>query len=280
MAETCEEDMDALFEKWSKMPGVIVTKSRRGARGFTKEDRRAEAAKHRRILAKDEQDVAMCRAAIEYVRVSKILILALMATITLSIDLSAAEARIRALEKAAVQDLGPVVQMAAEEEVKRHLTAEYCNRPNKLGAPSTGYWRTVRDSAESELQSGGTGTPSVTVTLRGVGLAMKLTGGTIYPSGRISSVTGKPIQFLTIPVNALAHGRTVSDFGQGVERVGGGLFKKMPGRAYGEQLFILAKQARIKADPNIWPSAQRMQTACGEAVLLLFNAVSATPAAS
>lgn len=194
-----------------------------------------------------------------------------MATISLSFDPAIAAAKLAAAEKVLRNDLGPVLEVAVMKAVQDHLDANYVGKPNKLGGPSTDYWRTVRNSAEGHYITGGD-THSVTVKLTGVGLRMKLLGGVIRPTGRISSVTGKPIKFLTIPVSPLAHGKTASDFGKdALYATPAGLMDRAGGHAPGHRLFIFAKQATIKADPNIWPSAETIRTAAGEAVLLLFN---------
>jgi len=194
--------------------------------------------------------------------------------LTITLDTTASQRQLLAAHEALRRDLGPVLEVAVMECVQSHLNAHYVGKPNKLGGASTGYWTTVRNSAAGEHKSNGDGSHEITVSLTGIGLRMKLEGGVIRPTGRTSSVTGKQIKFLTIPVNPIAHGKTVSDFGDGVERVGGGLFKKLPGRAFGEQLFLLAKQATIKADPNIWPRTETLAAKCGEAAVMLFRSVS------
>jgi len=47
-------------------------------------------------------------------------------------------------------------------------------------------------------------------------------GGTIRPSGKISEITGKPIKYLTIPINAAAHGNTVAI----MQRLGVNLYRR------------------------------------------------------
>jgi hypothetical protein len=91
---------------------------------------------------------------------------------------------------------------------------------------------------------------------------MKLEGGVVRPSGRTSSVTGKPIKYLTIPVIAEAHGKSASDFpflkarGKFAEGGGGVLYAPREGSSFGTVFFVLVKSVTIKPDPNILPPAE------------------------
>ena len=83
--------------------------------------------------------------------------------------------------------------------------------PNKLGGTSTGYWLKAGDATNAET-SGDTINIWVQETAgKLVGVKRHYTGGgTIKPSGRISEVTKKPIQYLTIPISPSSHGKTVA----------------------------------------------------------------------
>ncbi len=145
-------------------------------------------------------------------------------------------------------------------------------KPNKLGGASTGYWADVRNGVSGK----GTAT-GATVTARGLGLSMKFDGGVVRPGKGISSYTGKPTQYLSIPVHPSAHGKRPGDFGKSLFLVqlhgpgaAAGLVRKegrknaRAGRRRGTLLFVLTREAKIKADKNIIPRADaiisRMQT--------------------
>jgi len=192
---------------------------------------------------------------------------ALTATFTLEIEaaklqLLRTDERLRTRMAGAI--MGTVMHLCEE-----HLDRHYVGKPNKLGGSSTGYWGKVLKSIAGTMAG-----DTVTVTMSGVGLAMKYYGGVIKPSGRISSVTGKPITRLAIPIDAAAHGKVPAMFGKSLIRVGGGLFSPLAGRQIGQQLFILAKQATIKPDKNILPADIVVQTRCAQAIELLVPAQS------
>ena len=179
---------------------------------------------------------------------------------TVTIDMSEAQAALVRADKVLAGGMAGGLAVAGEKVTHAHLRAHYVNKPNRLGGTSTNYWDRVDKSVAGETtQSGNTFTTSV--SLSGVGLWMKYNGGIIHPSGRISTVTGKPIRYLTIPAIAEAHGKTASEFpflkARGAFRDGGGgvLFKPQEGSDFGTVYFILAKKAKIDADPNILPPA-------------------------
>jgi len=85
--------------------------------------------------------------------------------------------------------------------------------PNKLGGTSTGYWKKAGDATSSEVN--GDAVQIWIVETPGIGGLVGVKrhytgGGTIKASGRMSEVTKKPIQYLTIPISPSSHGRTVA----------------------------------------------------------------------
>jgi len=124
------------------------------------------------------------------------------------------------IEKQLTQIAGLTGAIVAEEsEIGiRGLTRENFYRygqvyPNKLGGTSTGYWKKAGDATSSEVN--GDAVQIWIVETPGVGGLVGVKrhytgGGTIKPSGRMSEVTKKPIQYLTIPISPASHGRTVA----------------------------------------------------------------------
>lgn len=96
--------------------------------------------------------------------------------------------------------LWKVVGRRGANELKSHFRKRNLV-PNKLGGKRTNYWRRVADSVQNpEIEP-----RAVTITIGDQTFAQKLYGGRITP---------KRAKNLTIPVDGLAHGRTVAVFKQ------------------------------------------------------------------
>lgn len=192
--------------------------------------------------------------------------------------------RLAAAGQVMTEQLVPTVEAAAAGAVEAHLDAEYVPRRNALGGTPTGYWSRVRGSIQSSHDG-----DSATVAISGPGLRMKWEGGVIRPSGRTSTVTGKPIRFLSIPVDAQAHGKLPAMFGdrlysrgfaggtgarEGDTRGGMGLWLRTGDQSSDSDplLFWLVKKVTVTADKNILPPAERIAAECGEAVGVLLDA--------
>lgn len=70
--------------------------------------------------------------------------------------------------------------------------------PNKMGAPSTGYWRSAADSTYAIIRG-----ESLTITTDKIGVRQHLYGGPIYPINA---------RFLSIPACVETHGKLPRDF--------------------------------------------------------------------
>ncbi len=168
-------------------------------------------------------------------------------------------------DKIGPKSLKRLASAAGVQVWKRHLQSKYTGRLNKLGGPSTGYWRKVYDSVHPVETSAG-----VDIIASGTGLKQKFYGGTVVPSGRASEVTGKPIRNLTIPVNPRAHGKSIKDlggkakfyivplYGGGYNSTAGVFFRS--GRTSGKRrsdplYYVLKKRVTIKLDIDIVPSS-------------------------
>lgn len=116
-----------------------------------------------------------------------------------------------------------------EKATKDNFEKYGASHKNKLGGSTTSYWLRASDATRA-TSTGGTITVEVFES-RGtggtgglVGVRRHYTGGgTIKPSGRISEITGKPIQYLTIPIAPAAHGRTVAAL---MQRLGVDIYRK------------------------------------------------------
>lgn len=151
-----------------------------------------------------------------------------------------------------------------QDLTKEHFAVYGTSHPNKFGATSTGYWLKA-SNATNATTTGDTINIWVQETAgKLVGVRRHYTGGgTIKPSGRISEITGKPIQYLTIPINGAAHGKTVAmmrALGVDLYRKGSALFAKS-GNARSDSdvaMFALKKSIGPQTpNPAIIPTPQQ-----------------------
>ena len=199
---------------------------------------------------------------------------------TLTFTIKGLEESLSAIDQykgaASPEEVAASMEAGVKREVRSHFREVNALRANKLGGTRTNYWEMVGDDAQVTV----TGS-SISVTFPTVGFRRHVMGGPpIRPTGRISVVTNKPIKFLTIPVNAAAHGQTVASLkaSKGVElyRVGGAL-KKQQGPTRSESdptYFVLAKQTKAKApDPTLLPKDDVFIRAAEEALTELEMAI-------
>jgi hypothetical protein len=152
----------------------------------------------------------------------------------------------------------------------RELTADHffaygTAHPNRFRVTPTGYWQKAGRATKSSSSGD---TVNIVVDEKGepglVGVRRHYTGGgTIKPSGRISEITKKPIQYLTIPINGAAHGKTVGMMqALGViYRKGSALFLQPNGQKRSDSdvaMFALKKSIGPQTpNPSIIPTAQQ-----------------------
>jgi hypothetical protein len=154
------------------------------------------------------------------------------------------------------------------------------SKPNRFGgANTTRYWFRASMATRADVvgdtitikvvESQGTGETGGLV-----GLRRHYTGGkTIRPSGKISEITGKPIQYLTIPINAAAHGKPVAmmqRLGVDIYRKGSALFMHPKGSERSDSdaaVFALKKSiGPQQPNPAILPTGMEYYAAINTAV--------------
>ena len=86
--------------------------------------------------------------------------------------------------------------MAVERLVARHLRATKLPQGNRLGAPSTGFWKKAIDSVVGTANA-----TEAVVSIPSRGVALQYYGGTVKP---------QRAEDLTIPIHAVAHGKSVA----------------------------------------------------------------------
>jgi len=111
-----------------------------------------------------------------------------------------------------------VAEISGEEGVNRlqdHLRARDVTRANKMGGARTHFYAAAAASAHYRPTGDG-----VDLVISQLGLALRLMGsaglpgGAVQPSGRTSTMTGKPIRHLALPARSEAYGKRPSDFGR------------------------------------------------------------------
>ncbi len=163
-------------------------------------------------------------------------------------------------EEVATASVNPTRELTAD-----HFFAYGTAHTNRFRVTPTGYWNKAGQATKSS-SSGDTvnivvdekGTPGL------VGVRRHYTGGgTIKPSGRISEITGKPIQYLTVPINGAAHGKTVAmmkALGVDLYRKGSALFAKSGGTRSDSDVAMFALKKSIgpqTPNPAIIPTPQQ-----------------------
>jgi hypothetical protein len=158
---------------------------------------------------------------------------------------------------------------SASTQPTREITADHfyayaTSHPNKFGATSTGYWVNAGDNTVATSSGAVVNIEVVEKVGKVVGVRRHYTGGgTIKPSGRTSEITGKPIQYLTIPINGAAHGKTVAmmrALGVDLYRKGSALFAKSGGTRSDSDVAMFALKKSIgpqTPNPAIIPTPQQ-----------------------
>ena len=105
-------------------------------------------------------------------------------------------------------DLALVMGRAAAGLTRDHLYALDQSRPNKLGGKRTNFYQKAGDSVSDPAASAGV----VSFTITKTGLAQRWLGGDIEAGSGISSKTGEPTKYLSIPARAETYGEPPSAF--------------------------------------------------------------------
>lgn len=135
-------------------------------------------------------------------------------------------------------------------------------RPNKLKAPRQGFWENCGRSTTATAAS-----DAVRIVVNAVGLRLLVKGGTVVPKG-VSKLTGKKLQYLTIPT-ALGYGKRASEVHVKPERVGGrlGLVLDTPDAETNPQVYFwLVRRVVNHGDNTILPSKEAVRSAGAEAL--------------
>ncbi len=152
--------------------------------------------------------------------------------------------------------------MSVGRLVIRHLRLTLATKPNKLGAPSTGFWQKAISSISANATE-----EAATISIRHQGVRLQYHGGTVRPTRA---------KALTIPISPLAHGKRVGDFSKGsifmlpIKRGQSiGILARKFGRGKSariEPLYVLRRSATIRPHPEILPTEAEIGEAAATAL--------------
>lgn len=197
----------------------------------------------------------------------------------LTLNVNMADAKVRETLAAVSEKLSPESCAAAAAEAGADVVRDHfitLARSRHRSGQRINYYLQAADSVIRE-PSGGTALIRVPHT----GIAQRYFGGTVYPSGRISAVTGKPIRRLAIGLSGTpGEGHVPADFA--------GLFcipsddgeKAVLARESGggvQALFALVPKAVQHADSSVLPADDALLDAAAQSILDLYEAVTGTP---
>ena len=111
------------------------------------------------------------------------------------------------LDRADPQQVASIAGRAGVNVTRSWLRAHNAAHPNKFGGKRTNFFAKAAAACGYDAEPG-----NATIYTQAVGVLHARYGGEVRPSGRISSVTGKPIRHLAIPARAEAHGKLPSEF--------------------------------------------------------------------
>jgi hypothetical protein len=135
-------------------------------------------------------------------------------------------------------------------------------RPNKLNAPRAHFWANMARSTTAQTRG-----ESIAIIVNAIGLGLRIHGGTIKPKG-VNKITGKPLQFLTIPT-VLGYGKRARELKLKPQLVDGrpALVLDNPDRKTNPKVaYWLARRATIHKDPTILPSPEAVRSASVDAI--------------
>ena len=181
-----------------------------------------------------------------------------MVDITVNIDTPQLDAISRRLEPSARAELHREIATEISETVRDHLrryALTHHATASRLGARPTGNLEDAGDGDGGASVSATSDSAGATVTVAAPGIRRALGPITIRPRTKAA---------LTIPVAALAYGRSVAylkNHGYNIFRPKGKnylAYKENPKSQFSTVLYILAKQATLKHEPDLLPTREAL----------------------
>jgi hypothetical protein len=192
--------------------------------------------------------------------------------ITLEVNMADAAAR-EALERAskalAPEAMAAVAAEAGADVVRDHFTD--LSRSRHRPGQRVNYYLQAADSVVRETQGG-----TAFVKIPHTGIAQRVYGGLIRPSGRPSKVTGKPVRRLAVGLKGSpGDGHVPADFPDLFVVASKDENKAFLARKSGsgiQRLFILLDRVVQRADPSVLPRDDRLLDAAAQSILDLYEA--------
>ena len=131
-----------------------------------------------------------------------------MIAIRIVVEDTASPALARVHDFLASDQAQQIIGYAGQRVVRKHLDMLETTRPNAMGAPRTHYYGSARRATSFEVVGGG----AIEINVAQIGMRLHFYGGTVMAGKGISSSTGAPTKYLTIPAAPEAHGKKASDF--------------------------------------------------------------------
>ena len=174
-----------------------------------------------------------------------------MADISVNINTPQLDGIVKRLDPSARAELHREIAAEISETVRDHLRSyalSHHRTASRLGARPTGNLEDAKIDARSDSSG-------ATVTVAALGIRRALGPLEIRPRDKSA---------LTIPVAALAYGRTVADLrnkGIGVFRPKGKnylAYRENPKSQFSTVLYVLAKRATLKHEPDLLPTRETL----------------------
>lgn len=105
------------------------------------------------------------------------------------------------------ENLMPVLARSVSNSVRDHFDDLEGTRPNKMGGERTHYYSGARAGTSYTVEG-----DTATVHVSQVGIRLRYYGGTVEAGKGVSSATGQPTKYLTIPATPETYGHRAADF--------------------------------------------------------------------
>lgn len=105
------------------------------------------------------------------------------------------------------ENLLPVFGRSVSNAVRDNYDDLEASRPNKMGGERQHYYSQARSATDFIVEG-----DHATVSVKEVGMRLRYFGGTVRAGVGVSSTSGKPTKYLTIPATPETYGHRAADF--------------------------------------------------------------------